>query len=507
MPFNKNKCLTDLRNLVLELGQQGGHISPAVYDTAQVLRLAPLTDDGSGTAAWLIAQQHSDGGWGSPAVPCARDLPTLAAMLALRARRNYRGASSAVEAGLVFLRDHASLRWSESLPEDIPAGVEVLLPRLLDEAKAQAIDLPVAPYESLREMGERKRRMIAAMRPVAGTAPTYSWESWGAQSDPEVIDATGGVGHSPAATAAWLAMSNRRDDLDDARLGARQFLKAASAATYGSDLGLVPTIWPIKPFEQIWGLYALFVAGLLDHPYLREVIGVQMLDLRRAMRPDGFSSCDHFISDGDATSVAVAMLIAGGHQVDSRVIYRFQKDDSFICFPNEIFSSLTTNAHAVLGLALAGNDVSRFARYLESKQSPDGRWVGEKWHSSWLYTTAEAVIALAYSDRTQSLPKAVEALLRHQREDGGWGSADRSTQVETAHAALALHTLRSRGVCAGQIQYALEQARRRLADNYTWSPALDDHLWIGKELYSPYRVDLAFVLSVLLALHSTQADW
>jgi hypothetical protein len=42
------------------------------------------------------------------------------------------------------------------------------------------------------------------------------------------------------------------------------------------------------------------------------------------------------------------------------------------------------------------------------------------------------------------------SLLRHQRAVGGWGGI--STQIETAYAALALHTPRSRSRGAGEVQ-------------------------------------------------------
>jgi halimadienyl-diphosphate synthase len=485
---------------VVELGRQGGRFSPSIYDTAQVLRLAPVTDDCAGTVAWLTAQQHSDGGWAPSAAPCARDLPTLAATLALRARSSSKESHDAAEAGLAFLRRHASQHWSEPLADDALVAVELLLPRLLDEATSQGIDLSVMPYASLRALGERKRRMIVAMRPGAGAAPTHSWEGWGAQSDPSMIDASGGVGHSPAATAAWLAMATKRNDLNDARRGARRFLRAASASCDGA-FGLMPVAWPIDRFEQIWGLHALSVAGLLDHPHLRDAAHAQILDLGRAMRPEGIGFSDHFIADGDCTSTAIATLIAAGYQIDSRTIYRFQKDDSFITYPMEIQPSLTTTAHAVLALALAGDDISRFARYIESKQLPDGRWVGDKWHSSWLYTTAQVVTALAYAGRMRTLPAAVAALHHYQRADGGWGFVDRSTLAETAYVALALHTLRSHGVCADQVRPALARAASWLTDNYEASSLRRDIFWIEKELYCPYRIDHAFILSALLAVH------
>jgi Squalene-hopene cyclase C-terminal domain/Prenyltransferase and squalene oxidase repeat len=502
MAYIEKECLTELRNLVLELGQHGGLISPSVYDTAQVLRLSPVTDDRASTVAWLIARQHSDGGWGQPSATRARDLPTLAASLALRAQRGSIGASDAAQAGFAFLRRYAHEHWSEPLADDLPVGIELLLPRLLGEAASQGIDLPDKPYQSLRALGTRKRLIIAATKPSAGSGPVYSWEGWGFQPAPDVIDGSGGVGHSPAATAAWLAMAAKRNDLNGVgSQGARRFLKSASTASCESDPGLMPVAWPINRFEQIGGLHALSVAGLVDHPHLRDAARAQILDLSHALRPGGIGKSDHFTVDGDCTFMAIATLIAAGHHVNSRVIYRFRKKNSFITYPIELQPSLTATAHAVLALARARDDVSCFARYLESKQSPDGRWVGDKWHNSWLYTTAEVIMALAQANRTKALPAAVAALLWHQRDGGGWGSADRPTPAETAYAALALHMLRSRGICTKQIYSALERAATWLADNYKSMSLRDDLFWISKELYCPCRIDRIFILSAVLALH------
>ncbi|MCB0035917.1 MAG: hypothetical protein KDE51_17920, partial [Anaerolineales bacterium] len=73
--------ISDMRRLVKGLGNAGGLMTPSVYDTAQVLRHAPLTEDVSKGVSWLIEQQRADGGWGDVFGPQARDVPRLAAML------------------------------------------------------------------------------------------------------------------------------------------------------------------------------------------------------------------------------------------------------------------------------------------------------------------------------------------------------------------------------------------------------------------------------------------
>ena len=81
--------LTDLQCQIADLGKDGGLIGPSVYDTAQVLRLMPPREGVGPALSWLTEQQHPDGGWGDPSVPRARDVPTLAAVLAIHKKRHY----------------------------------------------------------------------------------------------------------------------------------------------------------------------------------------------------------------------------------------------------------------------------------------------------------------------------------------------------------------------------------------------------------------------------------
>src|SRR5262249_61914340 len=126
------------------------------------------------------------------------------------------------------------------------------------------LERPTAAYGALTELGSRGRRLIAAQPSRPGAPPVHSWEAWGAQPDPGLLDGSGGVGHSAAATAAWLYAANSRPDLADARASARRFLEQAAAATGTGIPGVVPGVWPISRFEQVFGLYILLTADLLE---------------------------------------------------------------------------------------------------------------------------------------------------------------------------------------------------------------------------------------------------
>src|SRR3712207_1478479 len=119
------------------LGENGGKANDSIYDTAMVVRLAPPEEGPEQAIQWLLRQQHEDGGWDNPKVLRARDMPTLAAVLALHdyAKTQKRSklkkqARRAMERGLAFLREQRPY-W-KVLPEDLLVGVELNLTRLLE---------------------------------------------------------------------------------------------------------------------------------------------------------------------------------------------------------------------------------------------------------------------------------------------------------------------------------------------------------------------------------------
>ena len=105
---------------------------------------------------WLLSRQQSDGGWCSPRYPIGRDLPTLAAVLALREQRRDATAREACAAGLAFLRQQAG-QWT-SIPDDLPIALELTLPVLVQEAIRLGVDISPEPYRLLAAEGERKRK-------------------------------------------------------------------------------------------------------------------------------------------------------------------------------------------------------------------------------------------------------------------------------------------------------------------------------------------------------------
>jgi hypothetical protein len=478
--------LTDLRHLISELGKKGGAIGPSIYDTAQVLRYAPPAEGVWPALEWLEEQQQPDGGWGDLGVTRARDLPTLAAVLALHTYGRRKATRAAVKAGLAFLQQQV-VHWSGALPDDIPVGSELLLPRLLDEAAQAGLNVPQAPYHELIALGRRRRQMIATMNLAAAIPVLHSWEGLGGEPLASMIDESGGVGHSPAATAAWLRSAGDRSELLGASLAARSYLERASAAT-GTDIpGVVPTVWPINRFEQSFSLYMLMIGGLLDHPALRKVVQPQLDDLERAMRPNGIGMSDLFIPDGDNTATTLAILRAAGRPINFGMMDRFVSDDHFCAYPDELQSSISVTAHAMHTMMLLGRKHPQALAYLAKRQLPDGRWNGDKWNGSWLYTTSQVIVALQGTGHQQALKLAEQTLLTHQYPNGSWGARG-STIEETAYAILALRTLLDEGIGDSTTFNALIEAQRWMIRQYRPFDASPFTCWLGKEMYRPIRL-------------------
>jgi hypothetical protein len=498
--------LTDLRYLIGDLGKDGGLIGPSVYDTAQVLRMAPPMEDRWPALDWLLGQQQPDGGWGDPAVPRARDVPTLAAVLALNTCSKRKITRDAIHAGLAFLRQQA-LHWTGALTDDIPVGVELLLPRLLEEVTAAGLKVPTAPYTALIALGQRRRRLIAQIHPRACTTAVHSWEAWGTEPDANLLDRSGGVGHSPAATAAWLRAADGRADLEDASRAAQLYLEHAAAATGTGIPGVVPTVWPISRFEQSNALYALLTAGLLDHPRLSDVVQAQLTDLAAALRPDGLGMSDLFITDGDDTAEAIAVLHSAGYPVDHTVLKRFASDDHFCAYGGELQPSLSVTAHAVHVLTLFKQDYEHPVSYITERQLPDGRWPGDKWNGSWLYTTSHAIVALTGAGQKETIRQAADALLTHEHVNGSWGIHG-STVEETAYAILGLRAAVSEGIVDGAARDALARAEKWMLDHYRPFSRSTSTCWLGKETYRPLRLArmielVATVPSIAVAIPKT----
>lgn len=495
----------ELRRLVADLGKDGGLISPSIYDTAQVLRLYPPTEGVEPGLDWLLAQQRSDGGWGTPDAPYARTVPTLAALLALHCYRKDRKTRIYIDAGLAFLEDQAKI-WMELNNIDLlPTATEMILPCLIEQANATGLTIERQSYASVFALRRRKCQQISKRQLIINAPPTYSWEALGHDVHPPLIDHLGSMGHSPSATAAWLHKAEQFSDLAVTCARARQYLVRAAASTLIDIPGVVPHMWPLTGFELSYPFLPLLVTDLLKHPLLQDAMQTPLNQLHKAITQDkGVGLGESFAPDVDITSVSMAVLQATGRYVDPNVVLQFKNDDHFCTFRPELNPSVFSTAHAIYALAELGLRYPSVEEFLLRRQCTDGRWLSDKWHSSWLYTTLELIHTLAGLGYTDEVMMAAGVLVQNQKCDGGWGYGSHSTRLETCYAIIALQMLQKANLLNGPGQQALQGGFNWLCRHYQPNlKIIDEALWIGKELYSPYRLDRIYELSAILVV--TQA--
>ncbi len=495
---------SDLYHWISQLGNDGGLISPSIYDTAQVLRMAPPKEGVEQGLEWLLCQQQADGGWGNLTVPRTRDTATLAAILALHTHNDQRHFDQAIQNGLTFLQEQSEI-WEGGLPEDLPVGVELILPHLLAEAAQAGLYVDTAPYALLITLGQRRRKLIAQHAARAGMTAAHSWEAWGHTPDPALLDASGSVGHSPSATAAWLRAAADRPELADHCARARDYLSRAAITTRVGIPGVVPGVWPIKRFEQAFALYMLLIAGVLQHPRLAPAVDMQLRDLYAAFKPTGIGFSDYFIPDGDDTAAALAVLKVAGYSVDASTMDHFNCADHFCAFPGELQPSLSVTAHAVHALACCGMSTSNTTAFLLDRQLCEGFWPGDKWNSSWVYTTSQVMIALNPYSQSHAIDKAIGALMRYQHADGGWGMYT-STLEETGYGILALRALARNGLLHEHAEVALHRAEQYMQRKYHPSQLSRATCWLDKDVYRPERLSRIIELAATLPRSEVLSD-
>jgi hypothetical protein len=490
--------LRRLRMLLHKVGKQGGAITPSVYETAQVLRFCPHLVEAEAVIDWLLAMQQPDGGWEHTDAPLYRTVPTLAAVLALHEQGRNMRARQACEAGWRYLAAQTQAVDAGS-GQYLPVAIELILPRLLNEAEAAGLGLPRARFSHIEELHRHKMALIARLRPSPSSPPMFSWEAWGTEACPELVGQTGGVGHSPAATAWWLRLDGGQHHAGPARARAHTYLAAASEASGTGIRGVVPGPWPMNRFEQSFVLHMVVVAGLSGRHELAAAYMPHVFDLQRLLNANGgigFSDC--FAPDGDDTAAAVAVLASAAQEVDGEVLAPFRRSDHFVGYPFELHVAHTVTARATQALAALGQDVSAWRSTIVAGQQGDGWWSSEKWNRSRLYGTAVALSALAPGE-CHAKRAAARGFLHHQRSDGGWGCFGTSTPFETALGILALINIaRDSGLereCLESIVYAHNYLRAhddlRTVD--------ERRMWISKDLYSARRIDQAVILCALAA--------
>ncbi|MEV6243407.1 prenyltransferase/squalene oxidase repeat-containing protein [Lentzea sp. NPDC051838] len=444
-----------------------GQVSPSVYETARLLSSSPWLDGHLERLEFVLTSQHADGSWGAPDgyeyVPTLSAVEALSAVLRREEVRDREPVQRAVERGMAVLRQPRV-----SIPDTIAA--ELVVPWL---AGSIGVDLPGSmDYRAL--MGLRAR--VRSGQPIPEKA-WHSLEALGgdARQAAVVRPVNGVVCGSAAATAAWLGERSEHE-----AVGVLQHLQSL-------DKGAVRGISCINVFEPAWVVALLTDAGI-QVPGLTE-------RLTAAVGPSGAPASTGLPADADDTAVVLYALARLGAPGPIDVLWNYEADDYFVCFPDEQTPSTSTNAHVLdafgeyyAGQPRVGAVIAKITAYLASSQGADGSW-WDKWHASPYYATLCCAQALFRTGgRTPMVSRAVEWVLGTQRSDGSWGRWG-GTAEETAYSVLLL------------LQCAPENHRARQAALWAagFLRSTDAHppLWHDKDLYTPIAVVRAARLAAL----------
>jgi hypothetical protein len=488
------RVLVQLRKVIQQLGRDGGSMTPSVYGTAQVLRFCPEIAEVNKVIDWLLRRQQADGGWGDAATPFYRDVPTLAALLALQSYCQHDRVRQAVTAAQRFLNEQETV-FAPADGEYLPVGVELILPSLLDQAVEHGFTFDRTRFQYVEALGKSRRKALAQLPLAPKSPPFFSWEAWGEYPDLELVS-KGGVGNNPTATAWWLHLDRNRPPTS-ARARATNAIVKASRAAGANIIGVVPDAWPMNHFEQSFVLHLVSTAGLLTDPRLIDVTEPQLRDLHRSVTErNGVGFSGDFEADGDDTAAAVAALAAAGMPVDLRVLNHFTRADRCVSYPFESHGSYTVTARALQAFHTIGRDMPEWRPYILKARGADGWWTSDKWNRSRLYGTWIALAAL--KDDTSIIDSAAQPFLDYQHADGGWGCFGHSTLIETAFGALALCNIAQSGECEAACIGAIHAAHSYLRRRYNACQVGAEQTWICKDLYSARRIDHAAILCALL---------
>lgn len=495
----------DINTLLASLGEGKSYTSSTAYDTAWTAQLVPHFPQSGfeSSLTWLRSHQHPDGSWGANILHYHdRIISTLSAVIAL-AKIGDPADKTRIDAGTRFLWHNVDrLRYDA----DDTIGFPLLIAALITEGLAVDLDIPRHIAANIDVVKKKLSMITAQPADLRYTTLAYSLEAiMDYLPHGERFDFTApgfNVGTSPSATAASLLNPNTfvQGSLDYLQQIVRQ---QADGGT--------PTVDPIDVFECAWTLNNLRAAGAVspDDPQVRPLLDF----LYRVWNPQcglTYSSCFR-VTDLDDTAEAFMVLRWGGYDVSADVFSSYEEENHFRCFYGEANPSLSANIR-LLGALQMHRDHPQFEKWSNKivrmlmTHDREGYFWFDKWHISPYYPTTYAIPILhmmgvqplgASMLGDDKLARRVKWLLKTQQRDGGWGYYGSSTAEETAYSLQALVYWHTQVERMDLVPLHTAAAFLRKCGPLEHQPAL----WIGKGLYTPYKVVSS---AVLMALHSYQ---
>lgn len=130
-------------------------------------------------------------------------------------------------------------------------GFEIIIPRMLDHLSQEGFTFKFPGQALLAELNEKKLSKIhpAIWSGKIQTTITHSLEAFLGKADFSGLKSqrvVGGMGSSPASTAAYLMSCSEWDDESEG------YLREVLGSRWAEEIGGVPGMYPTTGFEVLW---------------------------------------------------------------------------------------------------------------------------------------------------------------------------------------------------------------------------------------------------------------
>lgn len=240
-----------------------GHLTSQIYDTAWVSMIRLHNKQSNDLLfpecyTYILSRQLPSGGWESYDTDIDGIMNTFAALLALK--KNWDSKYSPadikvrIDRAVSYLRDMLNA-WDEaSIAECDHVGFEIIIPHMMELLEQEGVLFDFPGKDILMTLNSKK---LAKIHPKIWsgkiqTTITHSLEAFGGKADFRGLSEQtvhGGMGSSPASTAAWLMYTEGWDVESEECL--RNLIRQREPEV-GSEGKGVPGMYATTGFEVLW---------------------------------------------------------------------------------------------------------------------------------------------------------------------------------------------------------------------------------------------------------------